>query len=425
MKISRTAFTGIWIPHSTVLTAICIAIFFLAPSCKKGAVQQKDVTTDIVLPSGGAPVMQANAQFAFDFFHANLLTDSIPGNQLISPLSIYMALSMVYNGAAQATKDSMEAALRLRNTSIEDLNQTCLALIQQMPLSDNEVSLSIANSIWYNPSIQPLPGFLDSTKKYYQAAIQPFASNPTTAVNTINAWVSAHTQQKITNIIDQIDPATLMYLINAIYFKGAWQVPFDKNATANGTFTRSDNTTVTTPFMSVQNFGLKYLHNDSLRMVQLPYGGGNFDMYVMMPSDNIPIRDFLKILNLATLQSWESQIGQTRLDVQLPRFSYSYTIPDMIPMLSQMGMGIAFGKKADFSDMYNVPVYVSSAVHKAYIETNEEGTTAAAVTAIGMTATDSPAIYLFKVDHPFVYTIQEKSSGAILFIGMVNDPSAN
>jgi len=183
-----------------------------ALSCKKSTAQP-DISKDIVLPAAAAPVIRANSNFAFDFLHADLLLDKNPGNKLISPFSIYLALSMVCNGAAQATQDSIRNALRLQNIDINDLNSTCLALIQQLPHADSKVTMSIANSIWYRQSIQPVPTFLDKVHSDYLATVQALNFNDPNAPNAINSWVSDHTQQKIPKIIGDIPGDELMLLI--------------------------------------------------------------------------------------------------------------------------------------------------------------------------------------------------------------------
>ncbi|HZE83468.1 MAG TPA: serpin family protein, partial [Puia sp.] len=351
------------------------------------------------------------------------LLDKNPGNKLISPFSIYLALSMVCNGAAQATQDSIRNALRLQNIDIDDLNSTCLALMQQLPHADSKVTLSVANSIWYRQTIQPVPAFLDKVHSDYLATVQALNFNDPNAPNAVNSWVSDHTQQKIPKIISGIPGDELMLLINAIYFKGTWKYPFSKSATAGSTFYRPDNTTVTTPFMSIQHGDIPFFQNDSLQMAQLPYAGGNFNMFIISPSAKLRLADFLPVLNTMYFQSLQSRLNSSDILLNLPKFRYSYSIDDMRPSLSSMGMGIAFGSKADFSRMYTIPVYISQAIHKAYIEVNEEGTEAAAATAIGIVLTAAPNIPIMSVDHPFVYIIQEKTSGAILFTGVVNDPS--
>lgn len=400
------------------------AFFVFDISCNKTSPQQADIEKSISLPTDGPAIIADNDQFAFDFLRAALQTDQSAGNKLISPLSIYLALSMVYNGADNATRDSIQLALRSQNISIDDLNKTCQALIQGMPLADNEVHLSIANAIFYNQNIQPVPGFLSLIQQYYLAKMDSLNFNDPQSVNTINQWVASNTNQKITQVLSNISPSDLMYLINALYFKGSWEHGFDPKATSTKTFYPTPTTTVSTAFMAL-NTSLAYFQNDSLQMIQLPYGAGDFNMYVLLPSANISLSAISSALNPPSFSSWQSQMGSRKVQLSFPKFSYSYAIADMRPALTLMGMGIAFGTGADFSGMYTIPVDITKAIHKTYIDVDEEGTEAAAVTVIGIepTVAGPSEPIIINIDHPFIYIIQEKSSGAILFMGLMNDPS--
>jgi serine protease inhibitor len=401
----------------------CLIFCSLNISCSKSLPEQAEIPKNLSLPQDGAAVISANDQFAFDFLHVTLQNDQTPTNKLISPLSVYLALSMVYNGAGNATRDSIQYALRAENISIDDINKTAQAMIQGIPLLDNQVTLSIANSIWYNQSIQPVQGFLSLIQQYYMAKIAPLNFEDPQSVNTINNWVADNTQQKITQVLDNINPSDLMFLINAIYFKGNWKYAFDPKATTDKSFNPAADNTVSTPFMALHD-SLNYFQNDSVQMLQLPYGAGDFNMFLLLPSNNISIPAFTAALNPNSFNNWKSSLNLQDIQLGLPKFNYSYSINDMQPALTQMGMGIAFGDLADFSNMYNIPAKISKAIHKTFIEVNEEGTIAAAVTAIGvveLVSLSGPIILNF--NRPFLYILQEKSSGAILFMGLLNDPS--
>jgi len=399
-----------------------ILIFsFVIISCKKSVQPQFIIAKDILLPQNGESVVLSNNQFAFDFLKSTLQTGSSPKNKLISPLSIYLALSMVYNGADHITKESMQRVLKLDNISTDDLNKTCEALMEQIPAADNTVNISIANSIWYRQNIQPVQNFLNITNDYYHAAINPLDFESPDAVNTINKWVSDNTQQKITKVLDRIDANDLMFLVNAIYFKGEWKYQFDKTATTDNLFYRTDGSSVSTPFMMLSKASLNHFQNDSLDLLQLPYGSGNFSMYVLLPKNNISITGFASALNASSLRNWQAQSRPEELALYLPKFQYSFSIDDMKPELTHLGMGIAFSNDADFSRMYNQVVKITRSAHKTYINVNEEGTEAAAVTSIGIGVTSAPPA--FRINHPFVFVIQEKTSGVILFLGVVNDPT--
>jgi serpin B len=397
------------------LMVLCLA----SVSCKKNA-QQPDVLKPVVLPANATGIIQSNTDFAFDFLHSVLQNDKTPTNKLVSPLSIYIALSMLYNGANGATLDSIQYALRLNNAGAAYLNKTCKALLQQLPFSDNEVNLSIANSIWYDQSLQPLQSFLNINDSFYNAQVQGLNYSDPSSVNTVNNWVSSKTNGRITKIIDQL--TSNLYLINAVYFKGSWKTAFDQSKTVKAQFTTAAGTNESVPFMSLTHT-FNYLANDTAQMVQLPYGGGDFNMFVLLPATNYTATQLASFLNSGTFSSWQSRMDSMSVQLSIPKFQYSYGISNMQPELSDMGMGIAFTHSADLTRIYLQGAQVSQAIHKTWINVDETGTEAAAVTAIGIITTvarDNTMI----VNHPFLYVIQEKSSGVILFIGIVNDPAA-
>ncbi|HEX4372189.1 MAG TPA: serpin family protein [Puia sp.] len=406
-----------------LLVTIVVTQFFV--SCKKdGAVA--DHTQTITLPANGSSVVAANNKFAFNFLQASLQSDTSSRNKLISPLSIYIALSMVYNGANNATLDSISKVLQLSGISIDDLNATCQAFLQQLPTEDNEVQLSIANSIWYNKnSFQPLTSFIDTTQNFYKAAIEPLNFADQSSVNTINNWIAQHTGNKIQKVLSSIDPGELMYLINAIYFNGSWKSAFKTANTRNDSFHLQNGTVITTPFMNEQLIANRYV-DSTMTVIELPYGGGkSYSMYIMLPAKQT-VNNFASLMNENVLSGIISKMDSANIGLSLPSWEYSYSIDDMRQELSSLGMGIAFGNGADLSKMYDpaqTNAYINKAIHKTYIKVNEQGTQAAAVTVIGIVETASPNVPLFKFDQPFLYAIIEKQTGAILFVGTVTDPS--
>lgn len=398
-------------------------------SCKKSTPTADKIQT-ITLPSGGPSVIAANNQMAFDLLKATLQQDPADNNKLISPLSIYLALSMVYNGADNATKDSIAGALAISGMDINTLNTVCQALITQLPTEDSKVQLSIANSIWYRQnSYQPLAPFLGITKSDYAATVQSLNFNDPNSVKTINNWVAQKTNNKIPTILQTISPDELMFLIDAIYFNGAWQYAFKTADTYTDTFHLHNGTAKAVPFMQAQ-LKLSSYTDSSFRMIELPYGGGKtYSMYIAMPNDpQQSIGTFAALMDQAKLTAAIRKMDSMYMELEIPKWEYSYAVDNMQPELTQLGMGIAFTNAADFSKIYDpalVKVKISRAIHKTYIKVNEAGTQAAAVTAIGIIAQDVPAIFPFKLDHPFLYTIVERQTGAILFAGILNDPSAD
>jgi serine protease inhibitor len=417
----------------TIIFLGSVALLFIGimTSCTKTNPAVIDQVQTITLPANGSSIINASNQFAFNFLQATLRQDPANTNKLISPLSIYLALSMVYNGADNATKDSIAKTLQLSGIDINTLNTVCQSLIKQLPQEDNEVQFSIANSLWYRQnSFQPLDSFLNIVQNYYDATIQPLNFADPASVNTINNWVAQKTNNKIPTILSTISPTDLMYLIDAIYFNGSWKNGFNTSNTYNDTFHLANGSTETVPFMKQQAIVNVYA-DSTLTLVELPYGSGkSYSMYIAQPNNQQePISTFASLMNENILDNGINKMDSVNAQLIIPKWEYSYSIEDMRPALSSLGMRIAFGDSADFSKIYNpdqVKVLISKAIHKTYIKVNETGTEAAAVTAIGVSTTT--AIYnppAFKANRPFLYTIVEKQTGTVLFVGIVNDPSAN
>lgn len=390
-------------------------------SCTKSNNDSPAVTRTVTLPANGASVVQANNIFGLKFMQAQLQEDASDNNKLISPLSIYLALSMVYNGADNATKDSMAVALQSMGININDINATCKALIEQLPGEDSKVTLDIANSIWYKQQgIQPLPSYLTTVTNYFSAQVQPI-----TTADAINSWVDDKTKGNIKKIFDRINPDDLMYLVNAIYFKGSWQHKFKTEDTRNAPFYLQNGSTVQVPFMQ-QEDTLNTAFSQGYRVLELPYGGGgSFSMYLVDGGNNTsPINSLAANIDVTNLSGIIAAMHKSKVTVTMPKWEFNYAVPDMKPALSKLGMGIAFTDDADLSKMYNTPgVQITKATHKTYIKVDEEGTTAAAVTGISVGVTSVSPDSIFRFDHPFVYIIAEKQTGTILFIGIMNNPS--
>jgi serine protease inhibitor len=413
---------------------IILGMICVLPACKKSnsTITGSGTYTPLDLPAGSHAVTNASNTFALNIFQQVLQADQATTNKLISPLSIYLALSMTYNGAAGATLDSMAGTLGLAGVPTAQLDEVSQALLQQLPKEDNKVQLSLANSIWYEQGgPQPAPAFLNTAQTDYLGLVQSLDFTNPASVNTINSWVAKNTDNYIPTIINQLNPSDLMLLINAIYFNGAWLNAFQAGKTQNQLFHLTDGSTVSVPFMN-QTVSIRASVSSALTLAELPYGTGKaYDMYLAIPtSTGMSIDDFAASFDEGTLASAISQLDTVDAALTIPKWNYSYAVNQMAPELSQLGMSIAFGGDADFSNMYpSAPVNISQVIHKTYIKVSEEGTQAAAATAVVFTFSLSPGGHSGPIpivaDHPFVYLIVEKQTGTILFIGVVNDPSQN
>ena len=407
------------------LLKITLLLFVAASftACKKD--DSSDYFNDLKLPENTGTVVTGQNEFAFNLFNRQLQTESTNSNVLISPLSVYLALAMAYNGADGQTKAAIEQALAIKGTTIDDVNKVCQAIVTQMPQEDGKVALSIANSVWYtNQKDAPLNSFLEATSTYFKATSKGLDFTSPSAVSTINNWASANTKGKIEQIIDKINDGEIMFLINAIYFYGSWKNGFNPSNTHNDIFYAADKSQPSVSFMS-EEFTSNYIRSDSYSGVELPYGSGKgFSMYVMMPLDaNQSIRDFAASFDLNAFAENLQNANSSKFLITIPKWEYSYSVKDFKDILSDMGMGDAFSGNANFSKMYSFPMHLTRVVHKTYIKVSEDGTVAAAVTAVGGGATSVGPPREFKLNHPFLYLIVEKQTGSILFAGAVNDPS--
>ncbi len=401
------------------------SVILLLISCNK--------TADEVLPVDPVSINLTNDQisligsensFAFDIFKRTLASSDGSENVIISPLSISSALSMALNGADGATRDAMLEALRVNGLTPEAINKSYKDLSQALLNVDKRVLINIANSVWSEKNFVVKPPFAKILTDYYNAESGSFDINDPNAPHEINLWIESKTNGLIRNMIDNLDPNTVMLLINAIYFKGKWQTQFDKSKTANGQFYREDGSTSEVPLMK-QTSDYKVFSGEGFVLAEFPYGQGNFVMDVMLPEGNNGIAALIPVISDDNFKIWISQMSKRETDLTFPRFKYGFKLK-LKSILSDMGMGIAFTDLADFSNISDLPLLINDVIHQAFIENNEEGTEAAAATAviIGTTSMPPPPLQI-KIDHPFIYIIRETTTNSILFMGKVADPLTN
>jgi len=341
-------------------------------------------------------------------------------NVFISPLSISMALGMTLNGADGSTKEAMETTLELQEMTVQEINESYKSLIELLIHLDSEVLFQIANSIWYRQSYTLEPEFLNLNKTYFDAEVEGLDFNNPSSVDIINNWVDENTNGRIKEIIKNIDPNTVMFLINAIYFKGAWTNPFDKDLTQDDLFTLPDGSQTSCKMMK-QEGNFQYFENNDFQAIDLPYGDKNFSMTIFLPHANKDIDELIAQFTQENWNQWINSFSENWLILQLPRFKlkYEFTLNDV---LKTLGMGIAFDSgNADFSRMLveRKDLYISTVKHKTFVEVDEEGTEAAAVTIVDIRDTALPPS--MRVDRSFVFVIRENHSQTILFIGKIAD----
>ncbi len=367
-------------------------------------------------------LIQANTQFGFKLFSELLKQDS-GQNVFVSPSSVAIALAMTYNGASGATQQQMAKALELQGMSLSELNRANASLKTLLENPDNGVQLTIANSLWARQGVPFKPTFIRHNQEFYGAQVTNLNFADPNATALINNWVKENTRGKISQIVDRLQPDDVMFLINAIYFKGGWTKEFDRKATMSKPFFRADGSQKSQPLMS-QTGSYKYYETDQFQAVSLPYGKKRVSMYLFLPKPSSNLTTFYKTLTAENWQQWMSQFRTQPGSIQVPRFKLEYEV-ELKKALSALGMPIAFdANQATFGALSTVPTKIDQVKHKTFVEVNEKGTEAAAATSVGIVATAMPVNEPFKmvVDHPFFCAIRDNQTGTVLFMGSLVDP---
>jgi serine protease inhibitor len=404
--------------------AMLVSIGLIAGcSHKDNPVTHNDSSGGNLTPLEKSVVASANS-FGFRLFSKinAVQTDS---NVFISPFSVSMAFGMALNGANGATLDSLKQALGDAGMSMDEINQSYKNVSATLTTLDPRVAFRIANSIWYVTGFEVLQKFLDDNKTYFDAEVASLDFSQPSALQTINNWVNTKTNGKIPTILDRIERGVVMYLINAIYFKGAWTYQFDPQYTKDAPFTCTDGSTVSCQLMS-QQATFAYYDNSEMQAIDVPYGDRMFSMTVILPCAGTSIDQFAAALTEDRWNTIVSSLDSSKVDLFIPKFKLEYkkTLNDE---LQALGMTIAFTPEADFSRITpGGGIYISEVKHKTFVEVNEEGTEAAAVTSIEFirSTAEGPSIPVMRIDRPFIFAIREHQSGTILFIGKIVNPSA-
>jgi serpin B len=371
-------------------------------------------------------LVQANTSFGFKLFDRVAKQDANK-NIFISPSSVAIALSMTYNGASGETQQAIAKALELQGIKIDEVNSFNHTIQQLLATGDTNVELNIANSLWARKDITFAQDFLKKVKEFYQAEITNLDFADPNSVNTINAWVKKNTKDKIDKIVDRIDRDSMLFLINAVYFKGKWEAPFEKSLTKPQPFTIADGTKIQHPAMS-RSGGYRYYDAPTFQAISLPYGSGRFGMEVFLPKSESSLVEFQKQLTAKNWQDWSTNFTYKQGLIQLPRFKIEYEI-SLKNALQNMGMAIAFDPdKADFRNLSTFKAAIGDVKHKTFVDVNEEGTEAAAVTSVEMRVTSAmpseETPFQMIVDRPFFFTISDRQTGTIIFMGTIKNPSS-
>jgi serine protease inhibitor len=343
-------------------------------------------------------------------------------NYFLSPAGLAFALAMVENGAQEETLRQIMATLKVGNIPLPQLNEANKALLDHLTKLDPKIKLEIANAIWIDQKAAIKPEFISVNRRDYAAEVANGNFQDPATVKKINDWVSARTHEKIPAILaPPLDPLLRLILLDAIYFKGDWLAPFPTNQTHDLAFTLGNGQTVPHPRMS-RTGHYAYWEEDRFQAVELPYAGGEMSMFVFLPKGALD--GFLKTFTVTDFESVIQRMRSREGAVELPRFKLEneYNLTSVLPA---MGMPLAFSAGANFSGLSDEPLNIGFVKQKTFVAVNEQGTEAAAVTAIGVRAMAmrrEEAPFHFVVDRPFFMAIREKQTGLILFLGAISDP---
>ena len=379
-------------------------------------------------------VVNANNQFAFELYSKY---KSKEGNIFYSPYSISSALAMTYEGARGKTAEEMQVVFHFpKDASIR--RDSFLKIYQQINKEGKEYKLSIANALWAQEDYKFLDDYFSLIDKYYGGKVTnlDFVNETEKSRLTINSWVEGQTNNKIKDLIPQgiLTSSTRLVLTNAIYFKGFWFRQFDKRGTKEEDFRVSPDNKIKVQMMRLtdEEANFNYAETDKLQILELPYEGKELSMFILLPKGD-DLKMIEESLNSDKLFEWKKLLRNKEVNVYLPKFKFE-TKYFMAQDLKDMGMptaftpGIDFGGEADFSGMTgNKRLNIDQVIHQAFVEVNEEGTEAAAATAVMMTmsaAVMPGQIKIFNADHPFIFIIQDRDTGNILFLGRVSDPNS-
>ena len=369
--------------------------------------------------------IKVSEKFATNFF--KLAAKKPDSNIVVSPYSVSTALSMAYNGAGSKTKSEMQNVLDYTGLSDEAVNQQNSSLYKSLMHVNPSSELTVANAMFANKNFEFVKAFMDSNQKYYGAKLETLDFADLSTVNKINNWVKDNTKSKIPSILDKVAPDAILYLVNAVYFKGVWLDEFKKDETQPVDFKLSNGSKKTVEMMN-RSAKMSYFAGNNFQAVMLPYKDKRLQMCIFLPDKKSNITTFINSLTPESWSEWREQFRKEEGHLGLPRFKVEYKT-ELSDVLKAAGMPCAFEDNcADFKKMIEQNAMISRVLHKTYLEVNEKGTEAAAATAVEMSVTSAamnpkPPFDMI-CDRPFVVAIRDEKTNAILFVGAIVDPPA-
>jgi serine protease inhibitor len=409
----------------TILPSIIVSFLLVATGCGIGNQQGSlEIASHVDFGKDDyKKIVSYNNQLGLELL--SKVESNGDGNSFLSPTSLFMALSMVYNGTDGITKEEIARVLHAEGIDVIELNKANASLMSKLHSNSKQNQLKVANSIWLNEDYHFQTNFAEDNRDYFNAKIQEVDISDSQSTKMINDWVEKSTNNKITDMVESpLDPNLVALLLNAIYFKGKWTHEFDKKQTENRTFYMKDGSTKEVPLMML-NEKLAYWENENFQAVSLPYGEEEMSMKVFLPKENLSLDKFQTMLTLDNWEKWNSEFQEKEGKVMLPRFKleYEFLLNDT---LKELGMTTAFDTGANFSRMIeeNEALSISRVKQKTFIEVNEEGTEAAAATSVEIVkksaSLDKP--FHMEINRPFFIVITDNETGTILFLGSISNP---
>ncbi|UCD18567.1 MAG: serpin family protein [Candidatus Zixiibacteriota bacterium] len=393
--------------------------------CSDDSIKSKDLSGDdphltpADLTDTDKGLIKADNTFGFKLFKEVVREDK-DENVFVSPLSVAMALGMTYNGAAGTTREQMQQVLELKGMTVEEVNQAYRNVIDVLTNLDDQVDFRIANSIWYRLGLPVEQTFLDLNQTYFDAEVTALDFTAPESPGIINGWVDEKTNGKITEIVGpQIPGNVAMMLIDAIYFKGNWSDQFNPDSTQTAVFTLADDTQKECQMMR-KHTAFNYAWQPQFQIIDLPYGDSAFSMTIIFPAEGVDIDAIIGEFNNDTWADWLGSLHKQEITLGLPKFKLEYEI-SLVDVLKILGMTEAFAPGADFSGMVkDHALWIDEVKHKTFVEVNEEGTEAAAVTVVIIVDSLPPWL---EINRPFILVIHDSETGTILFMGKIVDPT--
>lgn len=409
---------------------IPVGLFFLmvTTACNWGSDVDENIAANIrPLQVHEQDMVLSSSQFAFDLFHQ--LQKKEDANQFFSPFSIHQVLSMAMNGNEEDIVAEFMQVLRYEGMALGEANKAAKSLTRYLLALDPKVRLNIANAIWYRQGFEINPTFAKDVRDSYSAEIAGLDMSNPQSKDVINQWIENNTNGMIKDMLDAVDPQAVMYLVNAIYFNADWKYRFDAENTKKAPFYTASGQEVTVDMMQMSSpAGLRYFNDGALEYLEIPYSTGQYSMGVVIAND-FELDKKMENFSLGDLEYFRENADTTNFILKMPKFKMGYKINNLKEELELLGLKKPFiASPLNFSKLFNnptEPMFINRVIHEAVIDVSERGTEAAAATVVEIftTSTGPSQPRVFSLDKPFVFFIQENSSGALLFIGKLGNPA--